>query len=808
MQLTLPPNLPNTRFYKDLLAIHRPALTFVGFDNGGDHRHGFGLKQVIERAQNENDLSNHIIRKISETALENIWRRNSGKAQKALHIPNHNANVFQARCFVALLTLILEENKVSIPHVGGLSHVEAMKDLIDVVRAGNEVPLFANEVDTDLDRVKWTRSLMNMARGIDLYLALENAYAFYEKDESSLLLESEKRTLLNQLATAIEEVVKVVDSGLGIGGYISGNWSLKMWIAAAYGCLATQAWETRREKRLKNWFGRGVRRAGPGDVMDKRRYWTYMSSQLVGKNYQDGQRTWAEGPYYLQFALQDVVPFWHAIRAQGYLTNTSHGVDFSDPFHAAWFTAPVEWLADIATPEAGTPPFDDGNRKIMDNIHLMSWSSVYGHEAVGQKMNALYHVLTNAVDGIPQTWKHTAQNVFLVQLAIPQAEEARQPASMIGNRVSGVLSEEQLIIRRTLQGRQHYICLHGEGSNDAIWRGEGHEQPDQLQLLYYIDDQSVIMDAGYDRGHIVKNSSWNRYTDHNVMAYQQTDSGMSVPARLTKKVAHPAVTSLFIDERSGERLAVLKGSVPLTYRAKKRRLSRGYKHETNGLYSRTVLFVVDDETPYLIDINSTKNKVRRGRVPRMQMRYHIDSPVQFSGINGIWQHWRYDKKPDVYMAFETVEFGRDQGEVRIEDADVEEGFRSRDTIKRFTFLGSEQMALTTMAIFQVHSAPPQMMIQPLIAYTDRKPLSYQVWQCTNELEEQVDVILARSPLDAAEAGQAISFVVALPGGNEQEFICPGKQEVGFARLVKASGTWQVDKEYLYGLEPVENRPMA
>ena len=401
-------------------------------------------------------------------------KKSEQKAKEKRHVADRNSCLFQSRSFIALLTLVLEENLVQLPGLKLPSHSTALEELWECFHAtSRDYPMYANEVESGKDRVKWTRSLMSMARGIDYYLALENAYLHYGREDSQLLSRAEKKVMLDRYGKAIREVLKVVDSNLGIGSFISGNWSLKMWVAAAYSCLGAQNRGRAEASKFNEWFGRGLRRAGPGARDDKRRYWTYMTTKKIGNALEDGQRTWAEGPYYLHFALQSVVPFWHAIRLHGYLEAPYYKVNFSDPFHSDWFLNPLDWLADVVTPEGGTPPFDDGNRKEMNFCHIMSWHPEYGSEDIGKKMNAIYYKVSKARNGVPTYWEGIDWNLLLVQLAIPKAFDTIEPPPELGNRSYHHLQEEQVIIRRTIQDAVHYICLHGEGHLDTIpaWRG-------------------------------------------------------------------------------------------------------------------------------------------------------------------------------------------------------------------------------------------------------------------------------------------------------------------------------------------------
>jgi len=47
----VPSNEVNDRFFNGVISgINRPALSIVGFDTGGDHSKGYGLKQILNQA--------------------------------------------------------------------------------------------------------------------------------------------------------------------------------------------------------------------------------------------------------------------------------------------------------------------------------------------------------------------------------------------------------------------------------------------------------------------------------------------------------------------------------------------------------------------------------------------------------------------------------------------------------------------------------------------------------------------------------------------------------------------------------------
>ena len=778
MELNLPPNARNNRFFEDTFAQSRPALTLCGFDNAGDHSYGYGLKQIIELSQDPSSVEHSIVEYLLHKATLKAQGEPSTEYRAKTFVVNHNSLICQAQTFLALLTLVLEENDAAIPGLNMISHEQIMAEMRHSMLSNDEdLPLYAHEILSDPDRVKWTTSLANMSRSLDLYLALENAYAHYEKNESLLLTREEKTSIFDRHLCAISEVLQLVDSNIAVGAYISGNWSLKMWAGAAYACLGMQHKTEAEARQLFVWFGRGLRRSGPGDLSEKRRYWTYMSTKEVGGQLKDCQRTWSEGPYYLHFSLQDVIPLWHAVRSQGYLNAPEHDVSFDDPFFSPWFTEPINWLADLATPEGSTPPFDDGNRRPIFNANLMTWSSAYGNADISAKMNWVFQRVAETQNGQPTRWKQVNPDVMLVQLAIPKTKELRQPAAVVGNQSMLERDEQQLIVRHRHHEQDHFVCLHGEMDIVTIERGEGHEQPDQLQLLYYIGDRSIIMDAGYDRGFIIKNSSWNKYSDHNVMAYPHGDSGMKSPQSLTKQVSHTPVDFLFIDPASSEKLSILKGQTRLSWRDDKRIFGAGYEHETNGRYLRTVIFVADEADPYLIDINQIYNHVLRGDTPAIHMRYHVDSNDFEFGQEDPWCVWQDTDHENVHLFFDCVEQQGVNPHIQIDQTEVEERFRSKRTIQRFTYEGEPTEAISTVGIFKTSNEKPATYPAPLVKHG----ASYQIWQWDNLESDTTDVLVVRSLATPKESWQPIQFSIQIKE-SAIPLVCNTDQSIGFTRL--------------------------
>jgi hypothetical protein len=429
------------------------------------------------------------------------------------------------------------------------------------------------------DYVKWVQSLANYARAIDLYLAFEIAVMHYQPSlESQLLLSmSEKELLLKGITLGLINAKKGVEKyhGVGIQEYEvePGNRPMKMYAALGYAKLVIQDVIEKTQTseafalelapyvgidiqdpeasyfvhyHLQNLDVKSLQSALKlmGSTTERTNYWAYQTD--------GGQANWAEGPYYLEYALREVIPFWHAMR----ISNTISYNPFSDNR----LLNPINWLLDILMPDARIPSIDDGNFRTVSKLGLLNWSSEYVGQnqtgiAISKKAN--YWLQQNTTNE-KVNFKND-ENLYLLELAIPKQYDLPNktiyPVDYNGS--------QQKIIRFTDSlSRNHYLLMNGEHGN-SIRRGEGHEQPDQLQLIYQIDDELILADKGYDKGDKAHNSSWNGYNHHNVMSYYnynsydnlagtsyieyQNNGGLSspyivVPGR--KEASHSDVTSL------------------------------------------------------------------------------------------------------------------------------------------------------------------------------------------------------------------------------------------------------------------------
>lgn len=133
---SIPDNNQNTRFYNDVFNIQRPGLSLNGFDDGGNHSKGYGLKQILEMLYGGTadqimvDTYNKIVQ-ISKQPLVDPFN-SSGNP---LNIVNGNSNILQCRAFVALTRYVLYKNGITaqIPEATQTapSHSIALSDMKD-----------------------------------------------------------------------------------------------------------------------------------------------------------------------------------------------------------------------------------------------------------------------------------------------------------------------------------------------------------------------------------------------------------------------------------------------------------------------------------------------------------------------------------------------------------------------------------------------------------------------------------------------------------------------------------------------------
>ena len=172
----LPPTTSNSRFYSSHFSVKHPSLSANGFDCGANCDKGLGLKQILEKVYNQRQrLYKDVYEEILIKANKNLIASPTERWEYTT-----NTRRIEARAFIALATYVMEHN-------GEGHELESLPDNIETpgAAAGR---LRSAPTNTDAwrivkswkdDGVKGSTVLENMARTMDLYLALENAYCYY-----------------------------------------------------------------------------------------------------------------------------------------------------------------------------------------------------------------------------------------------------------------------------------------------------------------------------------------------------------------------------------------------------------------------------------------------------------------------------------------------------------------------------------------------------------------------------------------------------------------------------------------------------
>lgn len=613
----------------------RPGLSIIGFDNGGDNQYGLGLEQVLNEAfTTGTNKTKELILRILDISTSNsvdLFPNNDD-------IILRNSRILQYKAFEALASYVLEENGIDSVTSNDTydipirSHATVMAELKEVFEhhnaVSNHTPNPFPLVENRSDYVKNVKSYGNIARFLDLYLALENAYKEWDysewNNEYSTILPTwdEKRRLFAQYITECSslygDLVKSVAPGTTEDEVEPGNRPLKGYLTLGYGDLATGS-------DLGDFSEAKIKGSSP-TPQNRTKYWMYQT--------ENGSRFWAEGPYYFDYTLPDAFQFWHAVRANNLLGSTT------DPFENSWFLNPLEWLADISTPDGLTPPIDDGNKFQHRIPHLLRWHDDYGDSNIGKKFNTVYK---NIKEFRPNA--EYSNNLYLLDLAVP-----KRPASSDKTLPSITQTyEHQFILRRTdNNGDRHYILFNKE-NGDATYRGEGHEQPDQLQVLYYVNEHSLLADAGFNAAPKFENDSFNRYWLHNVMyfdnqevqyttidetTYLRKENRGGLPSPYTSAIytyprkvsAHDNLTYSAAETFGNNDITFLRGRINLSV------------NNRSGAYDRSLYFVEGNGNPYLIDMNVISNVSHPNNV---RMKYHsgFDNYTNPNSNNSGWGCW-------------------------------------------------------------------------------------------------------------------------------------------------------------------------
>jgi|AntRauTorckE6833_2_1112554.scaffolds.fasta_scaffold00200_15 hypothetical protein len=248
----------NNRDFAEGLGMNRPGLSITGFDNEGNNQYGLGLKQILNEVysvgSNETkELFLEILDLSTNNSIELSPQTNS--------VIENNSNYLQYKAFEALASYVLEENGIDsvtsndVYNIPIRSHATVIDELKEVFEhhhsvsnyTPNPFPLVTNRSDY----VKNVNSYGNIARFLDLYLALENAYKEWDfsewNNEFSTILPTwaEKRRMFVQYETELFDFYTnrlrkdVARFDVQEDEVEPGNRPLKGYVAIGYGDLAT-----------------------------------------------------------------------------------------------------------------------------------------------------------------------------------------------------------------------------------------------------------------------------------------------------------------------------------------------------------------------------------------------------------------------------------------------------------------------------------------------------------------------------------------------------------------------------------------
>jgi hypothetical protein len=180
-------DMPNQRYTQTMHMNQHPGLTFNGFKSLNNNN-GLSLESMINKvyfSQNNDDLilTRSLFNEIANTAnlslIENpITLNGCGLDKPRVDV---NSRMLQNLAFVALVSYVASEEGIYVVDPpSGLSPLpppsQAMNNLKLAFDRLLSYGVFGMSCNDEVHRVG---SITNIARAVDLYLALENAYKYY-----------------------------------------------------------------------------------------------------------------------------------------------------------------------------------------------------------------------------------------------------------------------------------------------------------------------------------------------------------------------------------------------------------------------------------------------------------------------------------------------------------------------------------------------------------------------------------------------------------------------------------------------------
>lgn len=233
-------------------------------------------------------------------------------------------------------------------------------------------------------------------------------------------------------------------------------------------------------------------------------------------------------------------------------------------------------------------------------------------------------------------------------------------SEVIGNSTPSILADQQVVVKHVDGlGRKHHLLFNGE-HGDAITRGEGHEQADQNQIIYSINDRSRLVDPGYDGAGFSGNSSWNEYRHHSVMHHTYNNNGGLASPQLNvwlmrKTSEHTEMTKLYYSSPSSK-VTNISGSIPIRY--------LNGSDFADVRYDRELLFVRDKAYSFgtipvqLVDYNSLSPIASSGNFYNWRMQYRFQGTLQvpYGGSVGWTTNFASASTEPTHIFFTAVDF--------------------------------------------------------------------------------------------------------------------------------------------------------